>query len=118
MFHEGGRVGPDLTSHKRTDVLAMLLNVVNPSAEIREGYEPISVMTMDGRAVTGFRFDEDQNVLVIRGIDGQNITLSKEDIDDVIPQKKSVMPEGILESMTKEELKDLFSYLKKAQPIK
>ncbi len=118
LFHEGGRVGPDLTSHKRTDVLAMLLNIVNPSAEIREGYEPISVLTTDGRAVTGFRFDEDQNVLVIRGIDGQNITLSKEDIDEIIPQKKSVMPEGILENLTVTELKDLFSYLKKAQPIK
>ena len=53
----------------------MLINVVNPSAEIREGFEQVMVVTRDGRAVSGLRFDQDPQVLVLRGVDGQNITV-------------------------------------------
>src|SRR5712691_7426447 len=39
LFGRGGFIGPDLTSHKRDDVSNLLLHIVNPSAEIREGFE-------------------------------------------------------------------------------
>ncbi|MCA9101314.1 MAG: dehydrogenase, partial [Planctomycetales bacterium] len=54
LFDEGGKVGPDLTTFKRDDLRGILLNVVNPSAEIREGYENYTVVTDEGRIVTGF----------------------------------------------------------------
>ena len=38
LFGKGGKVGPDLTTYRRDDLETMLLNIVNPSAEIREGY--------------------------------------------------------------------------------
>ena len=37
LFGQGGQIGPDLTSFKRDDVANMLVNIVNPSAEVREG---------------------------------------------------------------------------------
>src|SRR5262249_28084835 len=39
LFGQGGKVGPDLTAYQRSDVAHMLLHIVNPSAEIREGFE-------------------------------------------------------------------------------
>ena len=49
LFEQGGKIGPDLTSYKRDDLRGILLNVVNPSAEIREGFENYLVRTLDGR---------------------------------------------------------------------
>jgi putative membrane-bound dehydrogenase-like protein len=117
LFGEGGRIGPDLTTFKRDDVQHLLTNVINPSAEIREGFEAILVITTDGRTVTGFRADQDARVLVVRGIDGQNITINRDDIEEIIPQKKSLMPEGLLNNLTDEQVRDLFTYLRISQPL-
>jgi putative heme-binding domain-containing protein len=117
LFGEGGRIGPDLTTFKRDDVMPILLNVVNPSAEIREGFESITVVTSDGRTVTGFLADQDNRVVVVRGIDGQNITINRDDIDETLPQKKSLMPEGLLNNLTEEQVRNLFAYLKISQPL-
>ena len=117
LFGEGGRIGPDLTAFKRDDVNHILTNVINPSAEIREGFEAIVVMTNDGRTVTGFRADQDARVLVVRGIDGQNITISRDDIEEIVPQKKSLMPEGLLNTLTDEQVRNLFTYLRVGQPL-
>lgn len=117
LFGEGGRIGPDLTTFKRNDVQHILTNVINPSAEIREGFESIVVITTDGRTVTGFRADQDARVLVVRGIDGQNITISRDSIEEIVPQKKSLMPEGLLNNLTEEQVRNLFTYLRVGQPL-
>ncbi len=117
LFGEGGRIGPDLTTFKRDDWLNMLINVVNPSAEIREGFEQVMVVTRDGRAVSGLRFDQDPQVLVLRGVDGQNITVARRDIEETIPQSKSLMPEGLLNGLKDQQVRDLFAYLRSSQPI-
>lgn len=117
LFGEGGRIGPDLTTFRRDDWLNILINVVNPSAEIREGFEQVMVVTHDGRAVSGLRFDQDQQVLVLRNIDGQNITVARRDIEETIPQPKSLMPEGLLSGLKDQEVRDLFAYLRSSQPL-
>ncbi len=117
LFGEGGRIGPDLTTFKRDDVQHILTNVINPSAEIREGFEAIVVITTDGRTVTGFRADQDARVLVVRGIDGQNITISRDSIEEIVQQKKSLMPEGLLNNLTEDQVRNLFTYLRVGQPL-
>ena len=72
---KGGKFGPDLTTYKRDDLHGMLLNVLNPSAEIREGFENFIARTTDGRTLTGLIADQDTNVVVLRGPDGQNVSL-------------------------------------------
>ena len=93
------------------------MNIVNPSAEIREGFESFLVLTDEGRTASGFLFDQDNRVVVLRGVDGQNITLPRDQIEEMLPQKKSLMPEGLLKPMTPQQVRDLFAYLKSAQPL-
>ena len=118
MFGEGGQIGPDLSQYQRDDVLRMLLHIVNPSAEIREGFETYSVLTEDGRVVSGFLADQDKQVIVVRGSDGQNITVAREDIDEMLKQGKSLMPEGLLDKMTDQQVRDLFAFLRSTQPVR
>ena len=117
LFGEGGRIGPDLTSYKRDDLHTMLLNIVNPSAQIREGFENYLVITSDGRALTGFITEQDARVVVLRGVDGQTFVLPRSEIDDLAAQPRSLMPEGILKPLTPVQVRDLFAYLRATQPL-
>ena len=117
LFGDGGQIGPDLTSYKRDDVGNMLINIVNPSAEVREGFETYQALTDDGRIVTGFLVDRDNQVVVLRGADGQNVTLAQSEIEELLPQRKSLMPEGVLREFNDQQVRDLFAYLRSTQPL-
>jgi putative heme-binding domain-containing protein len=117
LFGEGGRIGPDLTSYKRDDVHTMLVNVVNPSAQIREGFENYVVVTSDGRTLTGFIADQDARVVVLRGADGQSVVIPRTNIDEMSVSAKSVMPEMLLKELSEQQVRDLFAYLRATQPL-
>src|SRR5262249_30631380 len=117
LFGQGGSIGPDLTTYKRDDLGTMLLHIVNPSAEIREGFETHLIVTADGRALTGFLVDQDNRIVILRGADGQDVTLDKSAIEEmrVIPQ--SLMPEGLLGGLGDQQVRDLFAFLRISQPL-
>jgi putative heme-binding domain-containing protein len=117
LFGQGGKIGPDLTTYKRDDLRGMLLNVVHPSAEIREGFENFVVRTTDGRNLTGLIADQDANVVVVRGADGQNVSLARSDVEDMRASPQSLMPEGQLNELSEQQIRDLFAYLRSTQPL-
>ena len=117
LFGKGGFIGPDLTSAKRDDLPNLLLSIVNPSAEIREGFETYLVRTQDGRALTGFLLEQDNRIVVIRNAEGIDISLAKKNIDDMRIVPQSIMPEGLLQAMSDQQVRDLFAYLRSTQPL-
>lgn len=117
LFFKGGNVGPDLTAYQRDNLSTMLLSIIDPSAEIREGFQYYSVETKDGRSLSGFFVDRDNQVTVLRGLDGENITLRSSEILEAKPVGRSLMPDGLLEGLTDQELRDFFAYLRISQPI-
>jgi putative heme-binding domain-containing protein len=117
LFYKGGKTGPDLTSYQRDDLGTMLTSVVDPNAEIREGYENYLVRTTDGRSLSGFLADQDKNVVVLRGFDGADLSLKRADIQKLEPAGSSLMPEGLLDELSETEIRDLFAYLRQSQPI-
>jgi putative heme-binding domain-containing protein len=117
LFGLGGQIGPDLTPYKRDDLDTMLLNIVNPNAEIREGYETYLVTTKDGRMLSGFLADKDPRVVVLRGLDGVSQTLPLDQIEEMKSAGLSLMPEGLLTSLKEQQVRDLFAYLRSAQPL-
>jgi putative heme-binding domain-containing protein len=117
LFDDGGNIGPNLTTYKRDDLRGMLLNVVSPSAEIREGFENYLVRTADGRTLNGFIADQDPQVVVLKGADGQSISLARDDIEDMKAVKISIMPEGQLKALSDQQIRDLFAYLRSTQPL-
>jgi putative membrane-bound dehydrogenase-like protein len=117
LFGEGGRIGPDLTTYKRDDVHTILVNVVNPSAQIREGFENYVLTTQDGRTLTGFIADQDTRIVVIRGSDGQSVVVPRNNIEELTASAKSLMPEGILKEFSEQQIRDLFAYVRSTQPL-
>jgi len=117
LFARGGKVGPDLTTYQRGDLDTMLLHIVNPSAEIREGYENLLVETKDDRSLTGFLVERDDKVVILRSPDGQNISLEQSNIAEMKAAGLSLMPEGLLDGLTDQQVRDLFAYLRSTQPL-
>lgn len=117
LFNAGGNIGPDLTAYKRDDLRGVLMNVVNPSLEIREGFENFVVVTADGRTLNGFVTDQDNRVVVLKQADGQTVLIPRDDIEDMSAIKRSIMPEGLLKDYNDQQVRDLFAYLRSTQPL-
>lgn len=117
LFHKGGNIGPNLTSYQREDLGTMLVSIIDPNAEIREGYGNHTVTTKDGRVLGGFLADQDSNVIVLRGFDGNDTTIPREQISESKAAGLSLMPEGLLDGLSEKQLRDLFAYLRISQPI-
>lgn len=113
----GGIVGPDLTPFKRDDIQQLLLHIVNPNAEIREGYENSVVVTESGRTISGIVLEKDARVVVLRTSDGQRVVLAKDEIESMNVTGISLMPEGLLDGLSDQEVRDLFAYLRSGQPL-
>jgi putative heme-binding domain-containing protein len=118
LFGKGGKVGPDLTAYDRADLSVMLLSVINPDAEIREGYASLSVATVDGRSLSGVLVDQDSKVVILRNTEGRDVVLSRDEIEEMKASPTSLMPQGLLRGLSDREVRDLFAYLRSTQPPK
>lgn len=117
LFFKGGRIGPDLTPYQRDDLGTLLPSILNPSGEIREGYENVVVTTRDGRILNGFLADQDAHLLVVRELDGSDVAVRRAEIQSLESAGRSLMPDGLLEGWTDAQLRDFFAYLRQSQPI-
>lgn len=117
LHARGGNVGPDLTPFKRDDVAHLLLHIVNPNAEIREGFETSIITTESGRTLTGIIVEKDARVLILKSADGQTTVLPRDDIAELTGSGISLMPEGLLDGLSEQEVRDLFGYLRSGQPL-
>jgi putative heme-binding domain-containing protein len=117
LFTDGGQLGPDLTPYQRDDLRAVLLHVINPSLQIREGYENTVVTLQDGRTLNGFVSDRDDRVFTLTTPDGQSLVLRREDVEDQRVVPTSIMPEGLLRALDVQQVRDLLAYLRSTQPL-
>ncbi len=117
LHAEGGQVGPDLTPFQRQDVVGLLAKILDPSQQVREGYQTHMVILQDGRLVQGFVVDRDPQLLVLRTADGFDVRLEQAQIEQHRVLERSLMPDGLLEELTDQQLLDLFAYLRSAQPL-
>ena len=95
----------------------MLVSIVAPNAEIREGYENVMISTKDGRTLGGFLADKDAKIVVLRGFDGQDVTIAQEEIREMKSAGRSLMPDGLLDGLSDDQIRDFFAYLRIPQPI-
>ena len=118
LFHKGGEIGPNLTAYQRTDLDTLLPSILDPSREIREGYEHMQLRTRDGRSLSGFLSDRTNRLLILRGIDGSDTVIKQSQVESSNVSPRSLMPEGLLTGLSDQQLRDFFAYLRIAQPIR
>jgi putative heme-binding domain-containing protein len=112
LFNEGAKIGPDLTSVDRKNLDVLLTNVIDPSAIIREGYEQFVVATEDGRVLSGLLAENSPDHITVLDAKGTRTTLPRAEVESLTRAPTSLMPEGILDPLSDEEVRDLFAYLR------
>ena len=116
MFGKGGAIGPDLTSYQRSDEGSLLLSIIAPSVEIREGFENVVLMMMSGEVHSGFRTEENERVIFLRELSGAIRTIPKPNIKSITYSPVSLMPQGLLNGLEDGGLQDIFAYLRSTTP--
>ncbi len=116
MLHgAGGKIGPDLTGSNRTNTAYLLSNILDPSGDVQDDYKLVVVTTQDGRTYSGNIIAENDRNITFRIVGQDPISISKSQIQSRDVSEKSMMPEGLLNNLTDEEVLDLFAYLKKLE---
>jgi putative heme-binding domain-containing protein len=107
----GGQVGPDMTSIGASAQVDYLIeSMLNPNAKIKEGYNSFLVNTDDGRSFSGIKVRENNAEIVFRDAEDKEITVRKADKPEIKPGK-SLMPEGLTDTLTNQEFVDLVRFL-------
>lgn len=116
IYGEGGLLGPDLTGSNRADLSYILLNMIEPSADIPEAYQLVTLHTKDGQLLGGTIKQEDDQRVVLNMV-GQTTTVLKSDIAKREVSPLSMMPEGLLLTLQDSQVLDLVKYLQTTQQV-
>lgn len=111
----GGAVGPDLSGVAgRFSSRDLLESIVDPSKVISDQYAAVTVVTEDGKAVTGRIVNLNGDTMKINtnmlDPDAQE-TIDRRKVEEMFAAKTSMMPNGLLNTLQEEEILDLMAYL-------
>ncbi|MBX9585122.1 MAG: HEAT repeat domain-containing protein [Gemmataceae bacterium] len=113
MGYVGGKVGPDLTRVGGTRSDRDLLEaIVFPSASFVRSYEPVRVVTADGRALSGVLTKDAPDEIVLAVAADKEERVARADVESISPGTVSVMPAGLDQQLTPQDLADLVAFLK------
>jgi putative heme-binding domain-containing protein len=109
---QGGDVGPDLSQvGGKFDRTHLIESILDPSAEIQQGYQATTIELKSGRVLTGIVKAESAAALSLIDVHGKHIVIPQAEIESRAASKVSLMPAGIAEAMTRGEFIDLIAYL-------
>jgi putative heme-binding domain-containing protein len=109
--NQGGRVGPNLTAIGASSPLDYVIDsLLYPAKNVKEGYNTVVVQTADGQVLTGIQVTRSDAELVLRDATGKEMKIPTADIDEE-SAGTSLMPAGLIDGLSREELADLVRYL-------
>jgi len=108
---EGGRVGPSLTAIGASSPLDYIVeSLLEPAKHVKEGYHTLVVQTDEGRVITGIQVSRSGDELVLRDATGKEQKIPVATIDEE-SAGTSLMPAGLVDAISRDELADLVRYL-------
>lgn len=110
LFGEGQTIGPDLTGSNRNNLDYLLENMIDPSAVVNKDFRMTIVQLADGRVLNGVVVAQTDRTITLQSLT-EKLTLEKTEIEEMRATSLSPMPEGQLEKLTPEEVRDLVGYL-------
>jgi putative membrane-bound dehydrogenase-like protein len=116
IYGEGAEVGPDITRNGRASFEQLLSNVFDPSLVIGASYQALTVVTREGRVVSGLPIEDSPQRVVLKVQGDKQEIIARTDIEEVVPSKLSLMPEGLEKQIPPQEMHDLFAYITLDKP--
>ena len=108
----GYDVGPNLASLTNTEPAALLTSILDPSQAVEGKYLNYVIITTDGLSLSGILTAETGSSLTLAMEEGKQETVLRQDIDELQSSGKSLMPDGIEEELTPQDVSDLIAYVR------
>ncbi|WP_375314921.1 PVC-type heme-binding CxxCH protein [Schlesneria sp. DSM 10557] len=116
MGYKGGDIGPDLSRIGKIRTERDLLEaIVFPSVSFVRSYEPVLIVTLDGKQFNGLiRAETPEEITLATGA-REKVRILKSDVEEIRPSTMSIMPAGLETQLTRQQLADLIAFLKAKQ---
>ncbi len=109
---EGVEVGPDLATVAGRSADDLLLHILDPNREVAPNYVNYNVATTDGRTISGIIASETATTLTLKRALGTTDVVPRAQIETVASTGLSLMPEGLENGQTPQDLADLIAFLR------
>lgn len=116
LFGTGGQVGPELTGSQRSNLHYLIENIVEPSAQLADTYRLSVLRLEDGRVLMGVVLQKNDQTLSLQTAE-EKVTIPVSEIEEMQQTTKSLMPEGLLDTLNEQQVRDLFAYLQSTQQV-
>jgi putative membrane-bound dehydrogenase-like protein len=110
LYGEGGAIGPELTGSQRFNLDYVLENVLDPSAKVGRLFLVSVLELADGRVVQGVVAEENEQAVTIQTATERTV-IAKSEIESRTETRTSLMPDGLFDRLSDEEIRDLVGYL-------
>ena len=110
LFDVGRTIGPELTGANRRNLHYLISNVVDPSAAVPVDFQLTTVVTTNGRVITGAISQRSAAGLTIQTA-MESVRVGSNDVALVKVSKQSMMPDGLLDKLTDNQTRDLFAWM-------
>jgi putative membrane-bound dehydrogenase-like protein len=107
----GANIGPDLSLIGRTERKWIVESILQPSAVVAPHYQAWQIETTDSRTRTGLLVGTQLDKSVYIDEKGNRFEVLAGDVADIRAAKQSIMPDGLLDMLTDQEIRDLVAYL-------
>jgi putative heme-binding domain-containing protein len=112
MGSVGTAIGPDLSAvAKRFTRKEVLESILFPSHVISDQYRTQRVLTTDGRVFSGQIVENVAGSLTVRDSSLNERVIAEQDVEQIQPSKASLMPSGLLDTLSGAEIRDLLTYM-------
>ncbi|MCA9017046.1 MAG: c-type cytochrome, partial [Planctomycetaceae bacterium] len=112
VHQHGKELGPDLTQiGKKLSRAELLENIIEPSKKIDEKYYTHVVETRSGKVFSGVLIKKDDSGITLKDSKNELLQIAPGEIESVVVQKKSIMPEQLFRDLTAEQAAHLLAYL-------
>lgn len=117
LYGEGKTgAGPDLTGSNRRNLDYLLENIADPSASVAADFRASLYRLADGRTLTGVVVEQTEATLTLQTAQ-ERLTITRDEIEETKLTGQSLMPEGILQPFTPEQIRDLLAYLMTSEQV-
>ena len=113
---EGGLIGPDLSNLVYRDYASVMKDIVQPSAAINPDRIAYVVTLNDGSSANGIVLEDTPQAVVLGQVSGANLTIPKNTIAGMKASAVSLMPAGLLQSLDRNQIRDLMTFLLTESP--
>jgi putative heme-binding domain-containing protein len=110
LFGDGASIGPELTGSQRGNLDYILENVLDPSAVVAKEYQVIVFELKNGRVLNGIVAAETERAVTVQ-TQNEKVVVAKDDIESRTQTNVSMMPEGLFDALSPQEVRNLVAYL-------